>query len=76
MKIVLQGLNLRTATNLPKVPLYMDWESAKNHCKERNWKWTLNFIDKCQKEMEDLESENKKLKDQQKADRLFNACNY
>ena len=54
----------------------MDWESAKNHCKERNWKWTLNFIDKCQKEMEDLESENKKLKDQQKADRLFNACNY
>jgi len=54
----------------------MDWESAKKHCKERNWKWSLDLINQAQKEMESLQAENKKLKDQQKAQRLYNACNY
>ncbi len=54
----------------------MDWEIEKKHCKERNWQWTLALIEKCQKEMEELETENKKLKDQQKAQRLYNSCNY
>ena len=54
----------------------MDWESAKKHCKERNWDWSLELINQAEKEMEDLETENKMLKDQQKAQRLYNACNY
>ena len=29
----------------------MDWDAAKKHCVERNWQWSLNLIDKCQKEL-------------------------
>ena len=54
----------------------MNWESEKNYCKERDWQWTMAFIDRCQQEMEAIEAENKKLKDQQKAQRLYSACNY
>ena len=54
----------------------MEWESAKKHCIERNWKWSLDLISKAQKEMEDLEVKVKKLEDQQKAQRLYNACNF
>ena len=54
----------------------MDWENERKHCKERNWQWSLDLIDRCQKEVEALEAENKKLKEQQKAQRLYNACNY
>ncbi len=54
----------------------MNWEAAKEHCKKRNWEWTLEFIEKSEKEFQSLEAENKKLKDQAKANRLFNACNY
>ncbi len=42
----------------------MDWNAAKAYCIEKNWKWTLNLIDKCQKEMEELKNENVKLKRQ------------
>ncbi len=42
----------------------MNWNSAKEHCKERDWKWTLNLIDIYQKEMEELKKENLKLKRQ------------
>lgn len=54
----------------------MDWESAKQYCKDRNWDWSLELINQAQKEMEELAAENKKLKDQQKAQRLYNSCNY
>ncbi len=54
----------------------MDWETAKKHCKERNWDWSLELINKAQKEMEALEAKVKKLEDQQKAQRLYNSCNY
>ncbi len=54
----------------------MDWDSAKKHCKERNWAWSLELINKAQTEMEALEEKVKKLEDQQKALRLYNACNY
>ncbi len=42
----------------------MNWNSAREHCKEKNWKWTMDLINKCQKEMEALEAENVKLKRQ------------
>ena len=35
----------------------MDWDAARVHCKEKNWKWTLDLIDKYQKEMEELKDE-------------------
>ncbi len=54
----------------------MDWESAKKHCTERNWTWSLEFINQVQKEMEDLQSKLKKFEDQEKANRLYNSCNY
>ena len=54
----------------------MDWDSARKHCSERNWSWTLELINEAQKEMDDLEKRLKKLEDQQKANRLYNACNY
>ena len=54
----------------------MDWESAKKHCTERNWKWSLELIDQAEKEMKELEDKVKKYEDQQKAQRLYNACNY
>ncbi len=54
----------------------MDWESAKKHCIDRNWEWSLDLIEKCQKEIEDLKAENEKLKAQGKAYRLYNSCNY
>tara|TARA_Y100001968_G_scaffold327318_1_gene372091 strand:+ start:13732 stop:13896 length:165 start_codon:yes stop_codon:yes gene_type:complete len=54
----------------------MDWEEAKNHCTERNWQWSLNFIEEAQKEIEALEAKVKMLEDQQNAQRLYNACNF
>ncbi len=54
----------------------MDWDAAKKHCQDRNWVWSLNLIKKAQEEMEELEAKVKKLEDQQKALRLYNACNY
>ena len=44
--------------------LTMDWHAARAHCKEKDWKWTLDLIDKYQKEMEELKDENVKLKRQ------------
>ena len=54
----------------------MDWDSAKEHCKAKNWSWTLEFINQAQKEMQELEEKIKKLEDLQKAQRLYNSCNY
>ena len=54
----------------------MDWDSAKQHCTEQNWQWSLELINQAQKEMQDLETKLKKCEDQQKANRLYNACNY
>ena len=54
----------------------IDWESAKRHCKERNWSWSLELIDEAQKEMHDLEAKLKKYEDKEKANRLYNSCNY
>ncbi len=54
----------------------MDWESARKHCIERNWNWTLDVIDQAEKEIKELEEKLKKCEDQQKAQRLYNACNY
>ena len=42
----------------------MDWNAARKYCKEKDWKWTLDLIDKYQKEMEELKDENIKLKRQ------------
>ncbi len=58
------------------IKLFMDWESAKEHCVNRKWDWSLEFIEQAEKEMNDLETKIKKLEDQQKAQRLYNACNY
>ena len=54
----------------------MDWDSAKKYCSERNWQWSLDLIKEAQKEMEGLEKKIKKLEDQEKANRLYNSCNY
>ena len=54
----------------------MDWESARKHCIDRNWKWSLSLIDQAEKEIKELEGKLKKCEDQQKAQRLYNACNY
>ena len=54
----------------------MDWDSAKKHCKDRNWDWSLDFINQAQREMEELTQKLNKLEEQQKAQRLYNACNY
>ena len=40
----------------------MDWEAARKHCTEKDWKWTMDLIDKCEKEFEALKDENIKLK--------------
>ena len=42
----------------------MDWDVARKHYIERYWKWTLELIVACQKEMEELKAENMKLKRQ------------
>ena len=42
----------------------MDWTKEKNYCRERNWDWSLQLIERCQKEVESLESQNKKLLEQ------------
>ncbi len=54
----------------------MDWDSAKQHCTERNWQWSLELIRQAKKEMEELETKLKRCEDQQKANRLYNACNF
>ncbi len=56
--------------------IIMDWDSAKRHCTVRNWQWSLELIKQAQTEMEDLEIKLKKCQDQQKANRLYNSCNY
>ena len=45
----------------------MEWESAKKHCEEKNWQWSLNFIIQAKREMEELEAEIQKLK----AEKIF-----
>ena len=54
----------------------MDWKSARKHCEEKKWQWSLELINQAQQEMELLEEKIKKLEAQQKAQRLYNACNY
>ena len=54
----------------------MDWDAAKKHCALRKWQWSLDLISQAQKEMEELEDKIKKLEDQQKAQRLYSACNF
>ena len=54
----------------------MDWESARKHCIDHNWKWSLELIDQAEKEMNELNKKLKKCEDQQKAQRLYNACNF
>ena len=54
----------------------MDWESARKHCTDHNWKWSLELIDQAEKEMKGLEEKIKKHEDQLKAQRLYNSCNY
>tara|TARA_Y100001968_G_C18728392_1_gene423327 strand:+ start:140 stop:304 length:165 start_codon:yes stop_codon:yes gene_type:complete len=54
----------------------MDWKSARKHCKDRNWKWSLELIDEAEAEMKALEDKLKKYEDQNKAQRLYNSCNY
>ena len=54
----------------------MEWELARQHCIERNWQWSLELIDQAEKEIKDLEGKLKKYEDQEKANRLYNACNY
>tara|TARA_Y100001968_G_scaffold239296_1_gene222711 strand:- start:50 stop:187 length:138 start_codon:yes stop_codon:yes gene_type:complete len=44
----------------------MDWESAKKHCIERNWQWSLEFIKDAQEEMKELQDRLKKIEGQQK----------
>ena len=41
----------------------MDWQAAKEHCKEKNWEWSLNLINKAEKEMSDLQKKYKALQD-------------
>ncbi len=44
--------------------LTMDWNGARKHCQEKDWQWTLDLIDKYQKEMEELKDQSLKLKRQ------------
>ena len=69
-------INIKLTTIFKYELHFMDWEAAKNHCAERNWQWSLEFIRQAQTEMEELEAKVKKLEDEQKAQRLYNACNY
>ncbi|KGG12767.1 MULTISPECIES: hypothetical protein [Prochlorococcus] len=54
----------------------MDWNSARTHCIERNWEWSLALINEAEREVQELEKKLKKCEDQQKAYRLYDACNY
>ncbi|WP_269622681.1 hypothetical protein [Prochlorococcus marinus] len=54
----------------------MDWLAAKKHCTQRNWQWTLKLIKQAEQEMEEMEKKIKILEEQQKANRLFNSCNF
>ncbi len=54
----------------------MDWKSARKHCSDRNWQWSLELIDQAEKEIKELEEKLQKCQDQIKADRLYNSCNY
>ncbi len=65
-----------TKTYTIKKNTIMDWNSAKQHCIDRNWQWSLELINQAQKEIEELEIKLKKCEDQQKANRLYNSCNY
>ena len=59
-----------------KINGFMDWESAKKHCVYRNWQWSLGFINEAESEVRNLQRQLKKYEDQEKAQRLYNACNY
>ena len=54
----------------------MDWDAAKKHCEDKNWQWSLDLINQAQNEIDKLEAKVKKLEAQQKAQRLYNACNF
>ena len=54
----------------------MDWEAAKAHCISRNWEWTLDLISQAEKEMNELQAKLRKLEEIQKAQRLYNSCNF
>ncbi len=41
----------------------MDWESARRHCKERNWQWSLDLIDRAEKEAKQLEEKLREYED-------------
>tara|TARA_B100000131_G_C17579002_1_gene394251 strand:+ start:243 stop:422 length:180 start_codon:yes stop_codon:yes gene_type:complete len=58
------------------IDIFMDWQAARKHCEERNWKWSLELINQAENEIRDLEERLKKCEDQQKAQRLYNSCNY
>ena len=45
----------------------MNWESAKKHCIDRNWQWSLELIEQAQKEINQFEAKIKKLEDEIKA---------
>ncbi len=49
---------------IPEIVMTIDWNAARAHCIEKNWKWTLELIEKYKKEMEELKDENVKLKRQ------------
>ena len=38
----------------------MDWDAARAHCKEKNWKWTLDLIEEYQKDIEELKDDRAK----------------
>ena len=76
LRVMKSSLSTKLSTINYKSNKSMDWDSAKRHCNERNWQWSLELINQAQKEMEALETKLKKCEDQQKANRLYNACNY
>ena len=39
----------------------MDWNAARQHCQEKDWTWTLDLIDKYQKEMKELKDHPEKM---------------
>ncbi len=55
-----------SAKTFPLLDMTINWEQEREHCIQRNWEWTLGLINRCQKEIEVLETENQKLKAQLK----------
>ena len=48
----------------------MDWEAAKRHCIEKNWKWSFALVEQAQKEFKVLEEEIKRLKNERKENKI------